>query len=405
MNDLTTYIAQFGIPNAVIDFNGNDGLIAGIWGFDEIIEYKQNQVFLNGHTVVGNPIDILQDTVINWSKSNNEISVVGYIGYDFKNTLFPHIKFKNTTKNIPEFWFCKPSIVKIVDDFSQIESSDLISLSKKSDIISKEEYFKSIDKIKHHLEYGDVYQINKTYPLQFKLEGQPFDLYAQMNWKIKPRRGFYLNIGEKQFLSFSPEEFIKVKGNRISTYPMKGTRPEGKNEIERRQNIKELSQSVKDKAEHLMIVDLLRNDLGKVCKFGSVKTKNLYGIQTYETVHHMVTEVFGKLKNNTNFVEIIKAMFPGGSITGAPKEKAMNIIDEIENYNRGIYTGAMGYLKPNGDMDFNIAIRTMTVENNLVEYPVGGGIVWDSNPEEEWEETKTKAKILDFVLNKLEKSC
>ena len=146
-----------------------------------------------------------------------------------------------------------------------------------------------------------------------------------------------------------------------------------------------------------MIVDLLRNDLGKICEFGTVKTKNLYDVQTYETVHHMVTEVCGELNSKVNFIEIIKALFPGGSITGAPKESAMKIIDSIENYSRGIYTGAMGYIKKNGDMDFNIAIRTLTVDNDTIEYPVGGGIVWDSKSEEEWIETKTKSKILELL--------
>tara|TARA_B100001029_G_C15062001_1_gene459335 strand:+ start:3785 stop:5002 length:1218 start_codon:yes stop_codon:yes gene_type:complete len=405
MNDIIAYIPKLGFPDAVIDYNGNDGLIAGIWGFDEIIEFKNNKIFLNEKLVHGIPLKVLQSTLNNWSDSNNVISAVGYIGYDFKNILFPHIKFKNDENNIPNFWFGKPKIVKIVDNFSNYKPLKNISITKIFDRISKKEYFKSIKKIKQYLEIGDVYQINRTYPINYKLKGNVFDLYTYMNWRIKPRRGFYLNIKTKQFLSFSPEEFIKVKNNIISTFPMKGTRPEGSNEIEKMKNINELSDSVKDKAEHLMIVDLLRNDLGKICEFGSVKTKKLFSIQTYETVHHMVTEVYGKLNSDSTFFKIMKALFPGGSITGAPKEKAMQIIDEIENYNRGIYTGTMGYIKPNGDMDFNIAIRTMTIQNNIIEYPVGGGIVWDSNPENEWEETKTKAKILDFVLNKLEEVC
>ncbi len=398
MNNLNTYIPKYGVPDAVIDFNGNDGLIAGIWGFENVIECKNGKILLNKKNISCNPLEFLQMTINDWSKSTNEISAIGFIGYDFKNILFPNINFKNSTKDVPDFWFGKPSIIKILDSFSLIEPLESISLSNCSSIISKKKYFDSINKIKYHLEYGDVYQINKTYPLKYKLKGKPFDLYHQLSWKIKPRRGFYLNIGKNQFLSLSPEEFIKTKDNKISTYPMKGTRPEGSNELERLQNIKDLSKSEKDKAEHLMIVDLLRNDLGKICEFGTININNLYGIQTYETIHHMVTEVYGKLKQNTNFIDIIKAMFPGGSITGTPKEKAMEIIDEIESYSRGIYTGSMGYIKPNGDIDFNIAIRTMTIENNIVEYPVGGGIVWDSNSEEEWQETKIKAKILEFVL-------
>lgn len=405
MNDLTAYISQFGKPNAIIDFNGNDGLIAGIWGFEEIIECINGTVYLNGKIIAGNPLDILQNTLDLWSNNSDEISSIGYFSYDFKNILFPHIGFKSINNSTPQFWFGKPENIKILPDLFIKEPPFTASLNNKSISILKEKYFQSINQIKHHLKDGDVYQINKTYPLNFELQGKPFELYSQLSWKISPRRGFYLNTGNHQFLSFSPEEFIKVKNNKISTFPMKGTRPEGKNEFERKQNIEALSNSKKDKAEHLMIVDLLRNDLGKICEFGSVKTKSLYGIQTYETVHHMVTEVYGELKKDSSFCKTIKALFPGGSITGAPKEKAMTIIDNLENYSRGIYTGSMGYIKSNGDMDFNIAIRTMTITQNKVKYPVGGGIVWDSNPQEEWNETKIKAKILDFVYQKLETSC
>lgn len=405
MTDLKNYISKLGKPDAIIDYNGNDGLIAGVWGFDEIIECFDGFTYLNGKLINGNPIEILQNTLDEWSHSNNEFSAVGYLAYDFKNILFPYISFKSHSNKVPQFWFGKPKKIIKFQDLFLIEPDSKASLYNKSNKIDKATYFQSIQKIKHHLEYGDVYQINKTYPIQFNLDGDPIDLYSQLSWKIKPRRGFYLDIGKNQFMSFSPEEFIKVKAGDISTFPMKGTRPEGITETERQKNINELANSKKDKAEHLMIVDLLRNDLGKICDYGTVKTKNLYGIQTYETVHHMVTEVNGKLKKEAKFKNIIKALFPGGSITGAPKEKAMSIIDQIENYSRGIYTGAMGYIKSNGDMDFNISIRTMTVENNLVEYPVGGGIVWDSDSDEEWQETKTKAKILDFVKSKLEKSC
>ena len=405
MTDLKNYIPELGKPDAIIDFNGNNGLIAGVWGFDEIIKCIDGFTYLNGKLINGHPLEILQNTLDEWSLSNSEFSAVGYFCYDFKNILFPHILFNSRSNKLPQFWFGIPKKVIKFQDLFLIEPDSNASLFNKSTKTNKTDYFQSIQKIKHHLEYGDVYQINKTYPIQFNLEGDTFDLYSQLSWKIKPRRGFYLDIGKNQFLSFSPEEFIKVKAGEISTFPMKGTLPEGKTEIERQKNIIELSNSKKDKAEHLMIVDLLRNDLGKICDYGTVKTKNLYGIQTYETVHHMVTKVYGKLKKDAKFKNIINALFPGGSITGAPKEKAMTIIDQIENYSRGIYTGAMGYIKSNGDMDFNISIRTMTVKNNVVEYPVGGGVVWDSKPEEEWQETKTKAKILDFVINKMEKTC
>ena len=150
-----------------------------------------------------------------------------------------------------------------------------------------------------------------------------------------------------------------------------------------------------------MIVDLLRNDLGRICNFGSVATKNLYKIESFETVHHMVTEVMGNLKINVTESSIVSALFPGGSITGAPKERAMEIIDEIEDYNRNFYTGAVGYISPNGNMDMNIAIRTMTISDNKGIYPVGGGIVWDSDPKSEWKEAHHKGAIIDKLLHQL----
>ena len=156
----------------------------------------------------------------------------------------------------------------------------------------------------------------------------------------------------------------------------------------------ELFQSVKDRAEHLMIIDLIRNDLGKICDYDSVRVDNLYGIQSFETVHQMVSRVYGQLQDSITESDIIRGLFPGGSITGAPKEKSMEIIDTLEGYQRGIYTGCLGYIHPNGDMDFNIAIRTMPIQNEKAVYPVGGGIVWDSDSLEEWQEAQQKGAIL-----------
>ena len=159
---------------------------------------------------------------------------------------------------------------------------------------------------------------------------------------------------------------------------------------------KELIESQKDRAEHVMIVDLIRNDMGKICEFGSITTNNLFEVKSFNTIHHMVTDVVGNLNKGINEIDIFKALFPGGSITGAPKQRAIEIIDQIENYSRGIYTGSMGIIKNNGDMIFNIAIRTLTLENNKIEYPVGGGIVWDSDPDDERLEAIQKSKILDI---------
>ena len=254
--------------------------------------------------------------------------------------------------------------------------------------------------IKCFLEKGDVYQVNYTYPKIFNSNINPFDLYQNLRNTARPPYGWFLDLNSVNILSFSPERFFKVSSGKITTTPIKGTSERSFNPTVDKKLAEELFHSKKDRAEHLMIVDLLRNDLGKICKFGSINVKDLYKVKSFETVHHMVTKINGYLKNNISELDIISSMFPGGSITGAPKEKAMEIIDSLENYSRGIYTGTIGYITNKGDMDFNIAIRTMTIKKNIAIYPVGGGIVWDSKPKEEWNETNTKTKILNYIIEK-----
>jgi len=224
-------------------------------------------------------------------------------------------------------------------------------------------------------------------------------LYISMREYIQPHCGMYMDTGNMQILSFSPERFFQSSNGIIESFPMKGTRPRSDNIIQDEHLAGELYNSAKDRAEHLMIVDLIRNDIGKVCEYGSVDVENLFGIESFETVHQMVSRVHGKLNKNIREIDIIQAMFPGGSITGAPKEQSMKIIDSLENYQRGVYTGAMGSVDSNGNMDFNIAIRTMTIEGDLATYPVGGGIVWDSDPLEEWQEAQQKSRIIDMYQN------
>ena len=181
--------------------------------------------------------------------------------------------------------------------------------------------------------------------------------------------------------------------------PMKGTRPRSiKPKKDQKLKI-ELKNSIKDRAEHLMIVDLLRNDIGKIAIPGSVTVDDMFKIKSYKTVHQMISSIKGSLDNSIEEKDIICALFPGGSITGAPKESAMKIIDNLENYSRDVYTGSIGYIKPNGDLNFNVAIRTMTIKQHVAKYPVGGGIVWDSNPKQEWQEAQLKSEILNPIIS------
>tara|TARA_B100000959_G_C14770687_1_gene537345 strand:+ start:9 stop:686 length:678 start_codon:yes stop_codon:yes gene_type:complete len=216
--------------------------------------------------------------------------------------------------------------------------------------------------------------------------------------KAQPEYGYYINYKNYKILSFSPELFFKKENNTLISYPMKGTRPRSINSKKDQKLKVELKNSLKDKAEHLMIVDLLRNDIGKIAIPGSVSVDDMFKVNSYQTVHQMISCIKGKLDNSIQEQDIICALFPGGSVTGAPKESAMKIIDNLENYSRDIYTGSIGYITPNGNLNFNIAIRTMTINNNIAKYPVGGGIVWDSIPIQEWEEAQLKSKILNSIV-------
>jgi para-aminobenzoate synthetase component 1 len=209
----------------------------------------------------------------------------------------------------------------------------------------------------------------------------------------------YLNFDEVTIISASPERFLKVQGDLVETRPIKGTRPRGKTPFEDVTLEEELLSSSKDRAENVMIVDLERNDLGRVCRFGTVKVKELLTLEKYATVFHLTSTVAGKLRQGKTRADLLKACFPGGSITGAPKVRAMEIIEELEPTKRSIYTGSIGYLSFGGEMDLSIVIRTILVKGKKAYLQVGGGIVYDSNPEAEYQETLDKAKATFQALS------
>ena len=261
----------------------------------------------------------------------------------------------------------------------------------------KEHYHKKINVIKDYLRSGDVYQINYTQPIKYEFDqGSSFELYLKLFQLAKPEFGCYLNINSNQIISMSPENFFTKINDNISSSPIKGTRKRSNDLVKDRKLFKELMDSEKDRAEHIMIVDLIRNDLGKICKFNSIDVEKLFNVQSYATIHHMVTKVYGQLRPQIKEKDIFRALFPGGSITGAPKQRAIEIIDQIENYSRGIYTGALGIISNTGNMIFNIAIRTLTLKGQSIVYPTGGGIVWDSESDDERMEAIQKSKILSI---------
>ncbi|MDR3594550.1 aminodeoxychorismate synthase component I [Clostridium sp.] len=262
----------------------------------------------------------------------------------------------------------------------------------------KVEYERSIGVLREYIRSGDVYIANMTRRIWCNNNEEPYKIYEKLRSTNKAPFSAYMNFEDFQIISSSPERFLSVRNGLVQTRPIKGTRPRGKNSEEDERNKNELINSEKDKSELLMIVDLERNDLSKVCKPDSVKVTELFKIEKYETVFHLVATIEGKLKENVSAVKCIRECFPGGSITGAPKIRAMEIIEELEKLKRNIYTGSIGYFDLRGNSDFNIVIRTIVKKDDRAYLGVGGGITWESIEEDEWFETIDKAKALMGVL-------
>jgi len=260
---------------------------------------------------------------------------------------------------------------------------------------TKQAYIKAVRRVKEYILAGDIYQANLSQRFEVPLNKHPLELFQTLQ-KINPApfSALLKPDNNQVIISSSPERFLKVKDGYVETRPIKGTRPRGKTKAQDNQLKKELLHSIKDNAELAMIVDMERNDLGRVCKYGSVKVTQQKVLETYPTLHHLVATVKGELDKKYDLVDVIKATFPGGSITGAPKIRAMEIIDELEPTRRNAYTGAIGYIGFDGTMDLSIAIRIIMLNTNKAYYQVGGGIVADSDPASEYEETLTKGKAL-----------
>ncbi len=264
---------------------------------------------------------------------------------------------------------------------------------------TKQEFFDSIDKIKNYISEGDTYQVNYTIKGKFKFDGDLISLFKQMIFNQSAKYSAFINTGDSFVLSFSPELFFSVDKKIITARPMKGTSKRGVNNVADSLSFYSLRNSEKNRAENLMILDLLRNDLGRISEFGTVRLRKLFSVEKYETLLQMVSEVESVLKDKVEIAEIIKNIFPCGSVTGAPKISTMQIIDEIEKENRGIYTGAIGLFHQDKKI-FNVAIRTVSLKGDPKnkslqgEIGIGSGIVWDSDSEKEYDEVLLKSKFL-----------
>lgn len=393
---------------------------------------RGNNSFIDNVEVSGEPFDVLEKLIEEY-KIPQEIysnipfisGAIGYISYDVCRILedIPDRSLEDFNISDIKFIFYNNIIIFDLHNNKQYitslkgseEEIDLIMDKIKNSIkieenkvegIKKEfvsnfnkiDYKSAITKLKNYIISGDVYIANMTQRFYTESTEDSFEIYKKLRSINKAPFSAYMNFNDFQIISSSPERFLEVNNRKVVTRPIKGTRPRGQTKEEDIKNSLELLNSEKDKAELLMVVDLERNDLSKVCKPHSVKVTELFKLETYATVFHLVSTVEGELKDEVSAIKCIKECFPGGSITGTPKIRAMEIIEELEALKRNIYTGSIGYFDFRGNADFNIAIRTIIKKDNKAYFGVGGGITYDSNEEDEYNETLDKAKALMRVL-------
>lgn len=304
----------------------------------------------------------------------------------FKKELYFNHRTGQTNIDIPGLF--------LKDSSKRIFSLDNLKLD-----ITSRDYLNKITKIKDYIKKGETYQVNFTAKYNFDFSGSAFSFYNDLTGRQRVQYGAFCKLEGENIISLSPELLLKREGQNIYSQPMKGTITRGKNIIQDKENIAKLKSSLKNRAENLMIVDLVRNDLGRISKNGSVKVISPFKVRKYETIFQMTSEVKGVLKNNVTYFDIFKNVFPGGSVTGAPKIRTMQIIKKLEKTPRGVYCGALGFISPGKKAVFNLPIRTLRIYKNKGEMGVGGGIVYDSLPEDELLECKLKARFLTNRYN------
>lgn len=341
-----------------------------------------------------------------------------FLSYDLKNEIenlnsahLDHIGFPDITAFVPEHFFRIKTNGKF--EYSSSEFYDKILLQKPIEFtnnssikveakVCKEDYIHTVQQIRNHIINGDVYELN--YCTEFYAKNvyiNPYETYFNLN-KISPTPfSVFASLNGKFMMGASPERFLKKEQNKIYSQPIKGTSKRSSNPIIDNQNKQYLLDSEKEKAENLMIVDLVRNDLAKSSKTASVKVEELFGIYSFKQVHQMISTVSAEYKDDLSLSDIIKNAFPMGSMTGAPKVMAMQLIDRYEQTKRGMYSGAVGYIEPNGNFDFNVVIRSLQYnsEKKYLNFEVGSAITFDSNPEEEYQECLLKAEAMMRVLD------
>ena len=362
-------------------------------------------------------------------KNNTELPIIsgaiGYFSYEYGRKLMEVDSAKENLVSIPDavlvfydFFIIEDrqeqrtyliangitgEAAKLMDEMETRINGKPVYMQKESDTeypievlpnFAKDEYKQAVDRMIRYIIEGDIYIVNMTQQLTVKSDKVPLDVFYDLRENNPSPFGGYFDYGDFQIVCASPERFLKMQKGHVNTRPIKGTRKRGETPEEDMLMRTELENSEKDKSELLMIVDLERNDLNRVCNPGSVKVTELFTVEEYATVFHLVSDIEGDLEESKNVMDLLEAAFPGGSITGAPKYRAMEIIDEMENNKRNLYTGSIGYLTLDGDCDFNIVIRTALHKDGKYYLGVGGGITAESDLEFEYEETLQKAKAV-----------
>ena len=396
--------------------DGNTSFIAGMPRTQLI--GKENTVFIYNR---GNPKPITRKGNI-WNLAANYLHThadwyFGYLSYDLKNSIEQLYSNNGDPIKAPEFGLFSPGFLAKVDHTTQQkkvlrDDFDLnivgtgnhstttnrsttanMHIGKLSYSVSPEAYQRTIEKAKELIYEGDIYEINLAHQSKAAFTGDPFQLYKEMR-KVGPVPfGAYLSLNNIDVCCASPERFLAKKGNKVWSHPIKGTTKRSADPATDKKLKEALTTSEKEQAENLMIVDLVRHDLNKIAIPGSVKVEKLFDVETFKTVHQMVSRITAR-SNKNNILDIIKSCFPMGSMTGAPKIRAMQRIEELELFRRGIYSGAIGYITPENDFDFNVVIRTAIIKDRSLYYSAGGAITCDSNPKNEWDETLLKKQAL-----------
>ena len=388
---------------------------------------NENFLYLNGnnsnigYVAIGCEKEVVCTSQnINLQKLNDFLAIpekwkFGYISYDLKNQ-FENLSSSNADGlEFPEVNFFIPKTLFKIDKKnislvygdsslkSEIENIFFNNKGTKSNPINlapritEEDYLSKIRSIKEHIQQGDIYELNFCYEFfNENAEINPFETYKKLNKLTNAPFSCFGNFNNRYVLSASPERYINKTGQQITSQPIKGTISRGTNEIEDLKQIESLKNNQKERSENIMIVDLVRNDLSKIATKNSVKVEELCKVYTFETVHQMISTVTATLAPETSFIDILKATFPMGSMTGAPKIKSMELIEEYESTKRGVYSGCVGYIKPNGDFDFNVIIRTLLYnrDKKYLSCMVGGAITSKSDQHEEYQETLLKAKAI-----------